>query len=111
MRSTLFLSLVLASSLTGVSQTTSQSTPQASAASARQKAIDETNTSLADTLSKLNHLLGQAQALDASDAKLKMSDEDQIDTSHMIDNALYKIDTEEAPQLQERANQWDVKRQ
>jgi hypothetical protein len=98
---------ILALSLTAVSQTT----PQATANQTPQKAIDDVNAQLADTIAKLSHNLGRAHDLDDSDAKLKKSDQDQTFTTAAINKGLNKVNHDELPAIQQRANNWDAERQ
>ncbi len=106
------LALALMAAQSASSQATqAQTAPQAKAVGASQKAIDDVDALLADTMAKLSHNLGQAHDLDDSDAKLKRSDQAQADTTEMIKKGLDKIETDEAPKIQMRANEWDRKRQ
>jgi chromosome segregation ATPase len=108
---------ILALTLTAAAQTASprttqaQTAPQAKTGDAPQKAIDDVDAQLADVMAKLSYNLGQAHGLDDSDAKLKKSDQAQADTTEMIKKGLDKNQSDEAPKLQMRANEWDRKRQ
>ena len=84
---------------------------------ATQKAIENQNTidaviaALNETNAKETDTSARLTTLNQSDAKLKQSDQTQIDTSRMVQKQLDKLKYETLPAIQARANSWDIKRQ